>query len=253
MQQQNKARPAARGKHSAPLAPRPACGLSFFGLGTSRFGLWISLLALGLLTGCASSAPQDVAPGAGGRPGNVFVSAPGFSPLLKRVAVLPLISEEGDLSLAAGKEALEPILRSELAKTRKFEVFCAPPDCLRARTGQAAWSPEDALPPELFTWARETAGCDGVLFCRLTVFRGYAPLAVGWRMRLVDARTRQTIWCADEVFDASQPAIEAGARRYQKAELATAGNTPEEWVMANSPRQFGQYATAQLLATLPNP
>lgn len=213
------------------------------------------LLALGaLLTGCAAPAPFDDMPiGASYCPANTFTRSPSLPPTIKRVAVLPMVSDDCCPDLATGREALEPVLVAELAKLRKFEISRPGPDCLRSRTGQAAWSGEETLPSGFFAGLRDAVGCDAVLFCRLTVFRGYAPLAVGWRMRLVDARTRETLWAADEVFDAGQPAVRAGARRYQLAELRSPAGSPDEWIIRNSPRQFGQYAAARLLATLPSP
>jgi hypothetical protein len=70
-------------------------------------------------------------------------------------------------------------------------------------------------------------------------------------MRLVDARTQKTLWAGDEVFDAGQPAVQAGARSFQLAERQNGVTSPDFWAMQTSPRQFGQYAAAQLLATLP--
>jgi hypothetical protein len=206
-----------------------------------------------LLSGCAANMPCDLPIGASYHPANTFVLSSTLPPTIKRVAVLPLVSDDQCEDLTAGREALEPVLLAELAKTRRFEITRPSADCLRVSTGRNSWSGEEPLPANFFASLREALGCDAVLFCRLTVFRGYAPLAIGWRMRLVDARTRDTLWAADEVFDAGQPAVRAGARRYQIAELRTPAGCPEEWIIRNSPRQFGQYAAARLLATLPNP
>jgi hypothetical protein len=159
--------------------------------------------------------------------------------------------DEDTGEMLEGREALEPIMRVELAKLRRFEIIPVSPELLRIRTGQAAWSCEDALPPDLFSWLGDARGCDAALFCRLTVFRGYAPLAVGWRMRLVDVRTHATLWAGDEVFDAGNPGVQAGARRFQLAGRLKSAPSVDEWVIQNSPRQFGQFAAAQLLATLP--
>jgi len=107
------------------------------------------------------------------------------------------------------------------------------------------------LPPDFFDSLREVYACDAVLFCQLTVFRAYKPLAVGWRLRLVDARTRQTLWEADELFDAGQQAVLNGAMHYQRAELRNQVPGEGGWLIQNSPRQFSQYAAAQVVETLP--
>jgi len=52
----------------------------------------------------------------------------------------------------------------------------------------------EILPPDFLDSLQRVYGCDAVLFCELSTFRAYAPLAVGWRMKLVDVRTRQILW-----------------------------------------------------------
>jgi hypothetical protein len=87
------------------------------------------------------------------------------------------------------------------------------------------------------------------MFCELTRFRPYPPLAVGWRMKLVDVRTREILWAGDDIFDAGHPAVlrsaEQYSRRYQNA-------GPGDWAIGRSPRRFGQYAAAQVFTTLPS-
>jgi hypothetical protein len=202
-------------------------------------------------TGCVlpQYSPHLLAPAY--RPDNVFLWGSRLPPQIRRVALLPMACDQDVPELVDGRDILEPIVQCELAKIRRFELIPLSSELLRAQTGQATWSCEEALPQDLFSWLSDTRGCDAVLFCRLTVFRGYAPLAVGWRMRLVDVRTRSTLWAGDEVFDAGRPAVQAGARHYQLAVRPNRAPIPEEWVIENSPRQFGQYAAAQLLATLP--
>jgi hypothetical protein len=215
------------------------------------FAAWPLLCAV--LSGCSLIPHQERELVTGSyHPENVFVSATTLPTYVKQVAILPLVCDQQDVELAAGRDTLEPILRSELAKTRKFQITVTDPELLRLRTGQDYWSDEDALPQSLFDSLRNDSGCDAVLFCRLTVYRGFAPLAVGCRMRLVNLRTQTTIWSVDEVIDAGHPAVLAGARRFQLAELDNSAASPDEWLISNSPRQFGQYAAAQLLATLPH-
>jgi hypothetical protein len=102
------------------------------------------------------------------------------------------------------------------------------------------------------------------------VFHAYAPLATGWRMKLVDVATKKIIWAADVVFDASDPAVAKSAEQFQKQQQNVHGETKslfknlvrvadrqpasaldDQWVMLNSPRHFGQFAAIKLLQTLP--
>jgi hypothetical protein len=201
--------------------------------------------------GCALTQQGPRALTSSYRPQNVFVWNSALPANLRRIALLPMACEQNLPEMVDGRDALEPIVCTELAKLHRFEIIPISSEALEAKTGQAAWSCEEALPAGLFAWLNDARGCDAVLFCRLTVFRGYAPLAVGWRMRLVDLRTRATLWAGDEVFDASQPSVQAGARRFQLAGRPAHTAVPDAWVIENSPRQFGQYAAAQLLGTLP--
>jgi hypothetical protein len=211
----------------------------------------VLLSSLLLLAGCAT--PQAAPPllTSAYRPWNVFAWGSILPPQVRRVAVLPMACDPDNAEMLVGRDALEPILHDELAKLRRFELAPVSAQKLQARFGYAGWDCEAALPRDLFGWLSAECGCDAVLFVRLTTFRAYAPLAVGWRLRLVDVRTSATLWAGDEVFDGAEPAVQAAARHYQLAELQDAARCPDPWVIRNSPRQFGQYAAAQLLATLP--
>ena len=166
------------------------------------------------------------------------------------MAVLPLGADSTREDLIDGRDALEPILDAELLKTKRFEVVQPAPEALHACTGRATWTGEEALPPQFLLSLQENYGCDAVLFCRLTVFRAYTPMAVGWRMKLVEAGSGRILWAGDEVFDWGDPTVRAGARRYEKSQQC-AKYRSAEWTIGNSPRRFGQYSLAQLFATLP--
>jgi hypothetical protein len=221
-----------------------------------RHARWIrALLVSGLMFGgCTLPAPRfanftPLTPDY--EPGNVYSYGTGISPDLKRVAVLPLACEEQRPELQDGCNVLNPILQSELIKTRKFEVVCVSPESLRNRTGRLTWKGSEVMPRQIFDSLREVYGCDAVLFCQVTAFRAYEPLAIGWRMRLVNAQTGQTVWALDEIVDAGQPSVRDGAAHYASAELQSSQEDRGNWRLRNSPRQFGQYAAAQAFATLP--
>ena len=211
---------------------------------------WLATLffVCATLAGCATPARHAGVLTPDYQPENIFT----YSHLpsnFQRVAVLPLACETPRADLPEGCAALNPVLLAELAKTKKFEVVAVDAERLRSRTGQSGWTGTEVLPADFFESLRRSYGCDAVLFCQLTVFHAYAPLAVGWRMKMVDTRTRQILWAADEVFDAGQPSVLSGARHYQLAEHRA--SEPDDWGIRNSPRQFGQYAAAQLAARLP--
>lgn len=202
-------------------------------------------------------------------PTNVFVTS-SFMPLeIGRVVMLPLACDESRVDLADGCEKLGPICQAELIKTRRFEVVSADPETLRISTGKSSWTGAEILPGNFFESLNQVYGCDAVLFCQLTTLHAYAPLVVGWRMKLVDSHTKKIIWAADELFDAGNPETAKNAQAYQShlqqtdvktktffKRLFTFANreTPpvvDQWDILNSPRFFGRYAAASVLATLP--
>jgi hypothetical protein len=223
-----------------------------------------------ILTGCAVMTQDAVGFGQDSKPQNVFVSSPVLPKDLKRVVVLPLACEKSRIDLSSGCEMLDCIFQAELVKTKSFEVAPAGSEMLRSLTGRSGWTGAEILPADFFSSLQRAYGCDAVLFCQLTQFRAYAPLAVGWRMKLVDAHTQKIIWAADEVFDAGEPAVAKGAEQFQKQQqnvhgqarsllktlLKYADREPssaldDQWGILNSPRYFGQYAAVKLLQTLP--
>ena len=211
------------------------------------------IIACGFLAGCATSSSFDQAvelkPGYS--PNNVFQYTPVLPYDLKRVAVLPLACDQNRTDLLDGCAVMAPILQAELIKTKKFEVVPATREVLRSRTGHSTWTGAEILPSTFFDSLRDAYGCDGVLFCQITVFRPYPPLAIGWRMRLVDSRTRQTLWATDEILDAEHQTLPKDPMFYSLIEPYVEGDSHRGWPLLNSPREFGQYAAAQILATLP--
>ena len=218
-----------------------------------RAGWSIGLFAFsGSWVGCQTALPPTSQFQRDFHPDNVYAYPPKLSLDLRRVAVLPLAAETAKGDLPEGCEALTPVLWEQLVKTRKFEVVAVNADLLRRRTGRAAWTGTEDLPADFLAGLRREYGCDAVMFAELTTYHAYAPLAVGWRLKLVDARTGQILWAVDEQFDATHPAVARAARRFEQNRpwFQLAGNE-KDWVALNSPRQFGRYSAAALLETLP--
>jgi hypothetical protein len=200
---------------------------------------------------------------------NIFIASSVLPSSLKRVVVLPLAHEEAQPELSGGCEMLGPVLTAELIKTRKFEVVNASAKTIQGLTGQAAWTGTEVLPADFFASLQRVYGCDAVLFCELTSFHAYPPLLTGWRLKLVDASTKQTIWAADMAFDAGDATVSKCAQDYQKQQEGTdkpisffkrvgtwldrraepASDQP--WTILNSPRYFGEFTADKLFQTLP--
>jgi hypothetical protein len=235
-------------EHRTPNAEVARANL--FGRWMLDVGCW--MFAVLALTGCHTIAtPRDVVRGKGYQPQNIYSESPTLPKNIRRVVVLPLTGDENDAVMNEGRTTLAPILVSELIKTKKFEVVTPDAAFLKNRAGRMEWAGEGTLPPDFFALLHENTACDAVLFARLTVYRAYPPLAIGWRLRLVNAETGKTIWAADEIFNGGEPSVNNGARRHQLTEDREPSGAPSEWFVQNSPSKFGQYTAACLLATLP--
>lgn len=169
---------------------------------------------------------------------------------MRRVLVLPLTGDSS-YEQAESMELLYNVLIEELTKSKKFEVIRVTPAQLKARTGRSSWRAEDALPETLLDSLGKAFACNGVLFCHLTAYRSYAPLSIGWRLKLVDARGGEILWAMDEVFDAGRPSVIVGVKDFDRREQKTAYGD-DNWLTLHSPRRFGRYSIATALRHLPN-
>ncbi len=214
--------------------------------------LWLTFFSLG---GGLVSAQTKVQPARiradEFRADNVFVAPGKPSAKILRVAVLPLAAEPGAGDLPAGCAALTPVVGDQAVKSKRFEAVMVNADKLRAATGRAGWTGGEVLPADFYDFLRREYACDAVLFGEVTAYRAYAPLAVGWRFKLVDVHTGQVLWAADEIFDAADKKVAKAAQRFEHPKPRIPFMESPDWAVLNSPRRFGSYSAATLLATLP--
>jgi hypothetical protein len=212
--------------------------------------VWIALGGM-FLAGCTTHPWSDTVMGSSYQPSNFSRAGARLPSQLRRIAVLPLVSRFSDFTSETGRDQLQPVLAAELAKTRAFELIIVTPEQMRQWTGRPAWTPDEKLPDTFFERLRAALDCDGVLFCQLTLYRPYKPLAIGWHMRLVGISERTTWWTIDEVFDAGNPAVVNAARRYSQNQLQNPPPLADSYSIINSPSRFGQYTLQAAFATLP--
>ena len=193
-----------------------------------------------LLAGCISPY----------RPGNVYWDSDCLPYELRRVAVLPLTVGRNVPHAAAGREALEPVLRAELDKRRAFESVLISPTDLQVWSSQPAWAATDEMPAHLPQMVGEKTGSQAVLFCQLTQFHPYPPIMVGWNLKLVDCRDNRILWAVDEVFDAGRPAVAGAANHFFGENIRAVPGVDRRCILL-SPRQFGRYAAHAAVATMP--
>ena len=204
------------------------------------------------LSGCSTTNPlEDVVIGPGYVPRNIYEKDPALPPTLRRVAVLPLsYADLGAMGVSA-QESLEPLLLTELGKANRFEILRIRPEQLQQWTGAPRWDAQETLPADLIKTLRERTGCDGIFFAHITRYHPYPPLVAGWRMRLITAPEGETLWSADEVFDASEASVSNAARRYSKDHVKNNPVLEQSRGILLSPSRFGQYTLSALIETLP--
>jgi len=215
-------------------------------------GCAAGVVAAAVLCGCAgleaSSRHRALGPGPVYQPTNFFCAVAALPAHLRRVAVLPISVADGDWEAATGRDALREVLVAELGKAQRFEVVAVSSRQMRALSGREALRPDEAVPAELLRQLRTQLGCDGALFVHLQPYRPYPPLKLGWNLKLADLHTRQILWAADEVFDASEEPVARAALRYAHQHDA---NQTDDTLVLTAPRRFAQYTLATLLARLP--
>jgi hypothetical protein len=243
---------------------------------------WILSLLLALVPGCATCPFLAEVSTPSYQPSNVYRQQPTLPSAVKRVAVMPLTIPSSEFGirhseLEFGREMLWPVLVDELGRARHFELVPVAPESLRALTGRSDWSGEESLPLDFFDRLKESLGADAVLFCRLTQYRAYEPLTIGWRLKLVYQGEKQEVrgekakeslpftsslspltllephilWAVDEVFDARTPEVAVAAKRYAAEHPESAPSLHDSRSVLLSPRRFGQYTTSAVVETLP--
>jgi hypothetical protein len=221
-----------------------------------RLPMWafpLAVLATSLLffVGCANSPFIGQSIVGSYKPSNVYLEEASLPPNVKRVAILPLTTLNDEAAMDAGREALWPALLGELGRARQFELVPVNADELRSITGRSAWTGEEKLPLDFFEKLRERLGVDAILFSQLTEYRAYQPLAIGWRLKLLEAEEPRTLWSVDEFFDARVPEVAAAARRHAERHPDTQSSLHDPQGVLISPRRFGQYAAFAVVETLP--
>lgn len=215
---------------------------------------WLLLVvALNLfLTGCARTPLLGQVMTPSYEPSNVYREDAVIPPHIRRVAVLPMTTlDEDNAELGFGRDTLAPVLISELNRARRFELVILSAEDLRLISGRGAWNAEEKLPLEFFERIREKTGADAVMFSRLTLYRAYEPLAIGWRVKLIDADEPHILWAVDEVFDARDPSVAAAAVRYAQDSPDTPPSLADSRSVLLSVRRFGHYAAHAVVRTMP--
>ncbi|MGE3313202.1 MAG: hypothetical protein AB7O66_24820 [Limisphaerales bacterium] len=217
----------------------------------TRLGI-VALVGVMGLTGCMSILDSLPTAGPVYKPKNIYRGVEKLPQDVKRVAVLPLRVDGKDFAVEQARAGLQKALVGELAKAERFELVQVKPESLRDWSGKLAWGAEEELPEGLLERIQRETGCEGILFCQVTGYRAYPPLAIGWRLRLVEVEGLRVWWAADEWFDAGDAAVANAARRHYMERAPRPHALADSQQILYSPLRFGTYTASALAATCPN-
>jgi hypothetical protein len=182
---------------------------------------------------------------------NVYAPKPVFPASVVRVAVLPIALKSETESLAAGRDAMAALLPLELQRVERFEFTLVSSEKLVQWTGKPVWAADEPLPRDFLRKISEELECEAVLFSRLTQYRAYPPLAVGWEFKLIRTSSAGVLWAADELLDAGEKAEADRALQYERQRTKRLFGVEKGDLILVSPARFGQYSLNSLFSTLP--
>jgi hypothetical protein len=215
----------------------------FFFRGVAPIGLALVSLALS----ACSTTPRLADQGPVRVPTNV--RGPAEWPVgLSRVAVLPAHDATGRLP-AEYVVTYDQSWSRALAATQRAEFVAVPRETLVDLAGRETLDSSAALPSLFLRRIAAATGADAVLFLDLTHVSPYPPLSLSFRSRLVLVADGDTLWMADEIFDARDPATARGARLDARASAQGAGDPTA--AITQSPSRFADHAFRAVAALLP--
>ncbi|QXD33258.1 hypothetical protein [Candidatus Pelagisphaera phototrophica] len=221
------------------LSFRTHIGLSF-----------MATVLIALLSGCGTvhkvNSQYDTTIGKKRQTTNVYQKAP-LPMSLNRVALLPMYKgryEHHDF------EGIEENFRLELVKRSLFEVVSLTPEEMSTLFPEPRYSSIEYLPTDLLTKLSAKYAIDGLLLLDVSYFKPYKPVGLGIRAKLLDGHTGEIVWAADEVFDASNPAVSNSARKYYKTESIIQFPLHNTQTILHSPNRFSKYVAHSLFRTI---
>jgi len=214
---------------------------------TSLFRLLASGTLALLAAGCSTLDPRSDDFGPAYQPANV--RGPAAWPAgLRRVAVLPAHDTTGLLQ-SNFVSSYDVSWRRALDRSQRAEIIGVPSVDVVTWTGRNSLASAGLLPVGFLERVVRETGAQAVLFIDLNHIKPYPPLALGFRARLVDLATGETIWVADELFDAANSDVARAARRYAREQASGVGDSAHG--ILQSPSRFSDYAFHAVATLLP--
>jgi hypothetical protein len=208
------------------------------------------ILTLGLillLGACSSVVPRDPDHGPVYTPRNVRGPAT-WPEYVRRIAVLPAYDATNRLT-AEFINGYDSSWRRALDHSQRAEFVSISRSLMITWFSRGSFSSSDPLPYGMLGRINRETAAQAVLFLDLTHCSPYPPLTLSYRARLVDVKSGDIIWMADEIVDAADAATSRGARRFARENSAQPGDAA--YGVVQSPTRFADYAFQAVTAVLP--
>lgn len=182
-------------------------------------------------------------------PKNIHSSPPAKE--IIRLGLLPIVAKP-ELGNAEALNGIRRSITEELGKTKNFELVQITPDMLHDWADVSQLSSLDEWPETLKSCLQDKQ-IDGVMLIEITQLKGFYPITLGIKARLVGIPDGITYWACDEVFDAASEEVLAGAKNYEKVMQLEVQNkrVKTTGTIELSPSKFAKYAAWTLFQTLP--
>ncbi|MEN9841528.1 MAG: hypothetical protein RL376_1328 [Verrucomicrobiota bacterium] len=207
-------------------------------------------LALGLtllLGACSSVDPRGPDAGPVYTPRNV--RGPEIWPeSVRRVAVLPAYDATKRLTYEF-INGYDSSWRRALDHSQRAEFISLSRSTLTTWFSRDSFSSSDPLPYGMLGRITRETSAQAVLFLDLTYCSPYPPISLSYRARLVDLKSGDIIWMADEIVDAASAETARGARRFARENSSQPGDAA--YGVVQSPTRFADYAFQAVTAKLP--
>lgn len=170
---------------------------------------------------------------------------------VRRVALLPAGTDDAKLNDET-LAAFDRVFAATLTRSARFEVVPLSRDAFARITRRRSLVSTAMLPADFVARVVHDTGADAIVFVDVTACSPYTPLALGLRIRLVDAKTGSALWNFDNLFSAAEPAVANSARAHALARTGATG-TPVDLShsVLQNPLIFADYASAAAWSTLP--
>lgn len=203
--------------------------------------LW-SVLALSgmiVLSGCRTQVPYTPMEGAFYVNSEIDLSAIG------RVALVELenLSDYPEVG-----EDLSEALYVALQKKQYFGMMTVSQNDPRWRSLQ---SPLDAsYDAEQLIEMQRVLQCDAILTGSVTQFEPYPHTNIGVRIRLIDLRSGELLWGAEQVWDCGDAHVKVGIQYYLQEEIGAEASPLQRDLVSRSPKNLFKFVSYELAQTL---